>query len=217
MFYQDGWVPLCDVAAEVRRRNDEALDITSEDASRDPSLRLQVWEAYSGAILSIWEILDNASEIAVLLPNGVVAKASRQLVEWDGTDRLSNSHLQIFIGTVGSAIPEAADEEVGKDLANIRYGPFLGLPILLPQECWEIAAGLRDASYAPPDQNTRITYVEVARQIIAAHDADKGLRKSDLKEQLASTWSARRFERSWAIASQERPALSKPGRKPEGN
>ena len=78
MFYVDGWTPLREVSLTVSRRrvreHGEQLKIHGVGGA-DRSLLTR-----SGTCGEVWEICANALEVGVLLSNGVVVTASRDLV-----------------------------------------------------------------------------------------------------------------------------------------
>lgn len=143
MFYQDGWVPLCDVAYEVffwvRNKHKSTVKRILDAAEREAARAAVEDEAR-------WEllcILEDAAEIRVLLASGGMAKASKRLVLDPGSSRYALRHYDPFIGTVGSAVPAPnGPPDADRQGLEIEYGPFLGLPILLPEVCMERAEQL---------------------------------------------------------------------------
>ncbi|WP_171208727.1 MULTISPECIES: hypothetical protein [unclassified Ruegeria] len=215
MFYVDGWTPLREVSLTVSRRrvreHGEQLKIHGVGGA-DRSLLTR-----SGTCGEVWEICANAKEVGVLLSNGAVAKASRDLVRDESEDQPEecNRYVDLFDGTVGSGLHvdgwgvplETWDE----NYLRVRYGPFFGLPVLLSEECLTVAKnGGNQVSSASLDQSPKA----ISDAVVRLFDAGEKHMRLDYKEIVAPDVSFRSFQTAWALAREERPELKTPGRKP---
>jgi hypothetical protein len=128
--------------------------------------------------------------------------------------RNANSFVHLFTGTVGSGKVWDSDgnqfESWNEPILRTRYGPFFGLPVLLSEECLEIAkTGGCDKKEPVLDQSPKA----VSEGIVRLFDAGQKITKSEYKAILAPDISVRKFQSAWEMARDKRPEISTPGRK----
>lgn len=232
MFHVSGWISLAEVTSAVRSRHQRSriraiasMLLNGRDFTADE----MKWNIET----EVWQICQEVEEVAVLLSNGSVVLASKELIE--GSAGEENDHVNIYVGTVGSGGSKTSRKRP-TDIDK-RYGPFVGLPILLPEECRDFAEGkplvsgisserdkpnsdIEDDTLAgeylyyedhPVDQSPRA----VAKAIGEIFASGEVYRKSDYKEIFGPDMSVRQFEHAWKLATEQHPELSKPGRKPQ--
>ncbi len=122
MFYEEGWVPLSDVTAEVFRRLQAMSAVGNVAGALNETLAI-----------SVWDICDASSKIGVTGPDGNVIAASKELVSWADPRALGNEHLHLVAGTVGSTdLKDASGAVPTRDALALRYGAFLNMPVVIP-------------------------------------------------------------------------------------
>jgi len=205
MFFEDGWVPLSEITGEVLRRL-QAL------RAKAPAGETQTKGLSQDLAISVWDICDAAPKIGVTGPDGAVIPASKDLVAWADPMALSNEHVDLRQGNVGSSSLPDADGHL-PDPAELaaRYGTFLHLPIVMPINAFQSSLTFLEDELAA--QKTRDeAVIEVARAIVARLDSGALLTRDIARREIGAAISRRKFKLAWAIAAQNRPALSAPAR-----
>jgi hypothetical protein len=176
-----------------------------------------------------WLTAVEAKEIAVCLSDGSILAASRELIDPINVYDNLNNHIDLMVGTVGSAHSEKHSENpFSQNELLRRYGPFLHLPVLLPRDEFMV---FFDGFELHPDlfiDTSRSLEVEtaypknlsaraMAKEIVAAFDSGSLQSFESAKENIGPNMSFRQFRFAWNLAKEERPEISKPGRKPKSN
>ena len=203
MFFEEGWVPLSEVTSEVFRRL-QALQVEGT-VSAPKGLT-------STLAISIWDICDACTKIGVTGPDGTVIAASKDLVAWADPISLSNEHLHLVAGTIGStSLPDDTGAAPTRDALTLRYGAFLNMPVVIPVNNFQSSLTfLEEEVEAAGKPDPAIT--EAARTILAMLDAGDLVTREILRVKLGSALSRRKFKTVWALAAQHRPELAAPNR-----
>lgn len=156
MFFVKGWRPISEVSGV---HYDHYLSPRFEEIRQnvDDQARIKrVWnEINLAAYPAFWKLMDEVDRVAVLLGNGTVVDALPELVRGPGEPEESSSsnlHISLNVGTVGSSEAwwlgegRAYYESEFPPGAHVHYGPFLGLPVLLPERFLKMAAGVVSCS-----------------------------------------------------------------------
>ena len=200
MFFEEGWAPLSEVTSEVFRRL-QALKAAGE-----------IEGGLKGTLaLSVWEICDASTKIGVTAEDGSVIPASKDLVAWANPVELSNEHVNLRVGTVGSStLPGEDGAAPGQAELVARYGPFLNLPVVIPVNNFQSSLTFlaeEVKAQSPKDE----VVIDAARKIIAM--AKAGLvTRSVASEKLGAKLSRRKFKLAWAMAARHQPELAAPNR-----
>lgn len=173
-----------------------------------------------------WLFIQEAPEVAVCLPNGEALPVSRTLVLPDDPYDNLNGHIDLTIGTVGSAHSSRQQQaSLSNDEVSLRYGPFQHLPIIFLKEDFDnFFDELEQAPdnfvdpfgpYSKDSDNPKdLSPRAIAGEIVALFDRNKLTKFDDAKKFLAPNKSIRQFRFAWNLAREIRPEISKPGRKP---
>ncbi|UWQ90848.1 hypothetical protein K3727_19190 [Rhodobacteraceae bacterium M382] len=225
MFAPKGWISLNEIFLSISAIFDEEGRIGDIEFFGDENFEVT------------WLYMQESSEVAVCLANGEALPASRFLTfTFDPYDNL-NDHIDIMVGTVGSALsPNHLNEPPDERELQRRYGPFLHLPLIFPHDDFidflnELEADV-PAFLTPRTQNT----ADVDQRSQGANDSPPEKAKSpkalsdeivrlvdlgalpkfqDAKSLLGDEVSVRGFRFAWNLARERRPDISKPGRKPK--
>ncbi|NVK97446.1 hypothetical protein KQ247_18540 [Ruegeria pomeroyi] len=217
MFAPSGWISLYEVFYLISAAFRERGRIGQYNFTGDENFEVT------------WLFIQETPEVAVCLPNGTVLPASRTLVlPEDHFDNL-NEHIDLMIGTVGSAhSPRHQEVSISKEELRLRYGPFLHLPIIFqkkdfdeffdeldkaPEHFLDSSRPTTEYSDSVKDLSPR----RLAGEIVALFDSNALTKFDDVKRSLAPTHSVRQFRFAWNLARELRPAISRPGRKPAAN
>ena len=173
-----------------------------------------------------WLFIQEAPEVAVCLPNGKSVPVSRTLVLPDNPYDNLNEHIDLMIGTVGSAhSPRQQKSPMSEDEQRLRYGPFLHLPIIFqkkdfddffheldqsPEHFLDTFGAVPKSTQGAKDLSPR----KISEEIVALFDSDTLTKFDDAKKSLAPNQSIRQFRFAWNLEREIRPEISKPGRKP---
>ncbi len=202
MFFEEGWVALSDVTAEVFRRLQEmkAAGKTGEGGLSEL------------LAISVWDICDASTKVGVTGPDGTVIAASKALVAWADPRVLSNEHLNLIAGTVGSTtLKDETGEVPSREALALRYGAFVNMPVVIPINNFQssmtfLAEEVGDQSKKDPE------VVDAARTILQALDGGQLVTRETMRAKLGSGLSRRKLKLAWGLAAQHRPALAEPNR-----
>ena len=123
MFAPSGWISLYEVFYLISAIFREKGRIGQYEFTGDENFEVT------------WLFIQEAPEVAVCLPNGTALPASRALVLPENPYDNLNEHIDLMIGTVGSAhSPRQQKVPISREELQLRYGPFLHLPIIFQQQ-----------------------------------------------------------------------------------
>ncbi len=200
MFYEEGWAPLSEVTAEVFRK----LQALKAAGDLEGSLK-------GTLAVSVWEVCDACTKVGVTAEDGSVIPATKDLVAWADPLGLSNEHVNVRFGTVGSTTLKGEDGKLpGQAELIARYGPFLNLPIVIPVNNFQSSMTfLADEVKA---QSFRDEAVVAAARTILQMAKDGLVTRETATEKLGASLSRRKFKLAWAIAAKQVPELAEPNR-----
>ncbi len=203
MFFQEGWVPLSEVTAEVYRQ------LQALQAEGNPGAQKGLKTTLA---LSIWDICDASTKIGVTGTDGNIVSASKDLVAWSDPRELTNEHVHLQAGTVGSStLADDGGKPPSPDEMRLRYGPFMSLPIVIPQNNFQSSMTfLKEEVENQAKSNQQVA--EAARTILAAVEAGQPITRELMRAKLGSALSRRNFKIAWGLAAQHRPELAAPNR-----
>jgi len=204
MFFEEGWVPIAEATSEVFRQL-QALQGKGRIEVGTDGLRAML-------AVSVWDICDACSKIGVTGGDGVVVPASKDLVAWADPRNLSNEHINLVDGTVGSSTLTAA-EGGGQDSAAmaLRYGPFLNLPIVMPVNNYQSSLTFLEEEVTGQSDGAEAVDA-AAGKIVAMVESGKLVTREIARTALGASLSRRRFKLAWAVASDRLPDLKTPNR-----
>jgi hypothetical protein len=204
MFFEEGWVPLSEVTSEVFRR----LQAIKAAGALDPG------QGELGVVLaiSVWDICDACTKIGVTGGDGTVVAASKDLLAWADPRALTNEHVDVTVGTVGSStLPDEDGKTPSPEALRLRYGPFTNLPVVLPVNNFQSSMTfLEEEVKGNPAKDSLV--VQGARTIIQMVDGDGLVTREIARAKLGASLSRRKFKLAWAMAAQHRPFLASPNR-----
>lgn len=176
-----------------------------------------------------WLTAVEAREIVVCLSDGSILAASRELINPTNVYDNLNNHIDLMVGTVGSAHSEKHSQNpISQNELLQRYGPFLHLPILLPRDefmTFYDGFELRPDLFIDPERSLEVTATSpknlsaraMSSEIVTMFD-NGNLQSFELaKQSLCPDISFRQFRFAWNLAKEERPEISKPVRKPKSD
>lgn len=204
MFFEEGWVPLAEATSEVFRR---LQGFVATDKMVAPKAGLSEVLA-----ISVWDICDACTKIGVTGNDGIVVPASKDLVAWADPRNLSNEHLNLRAGNVGSSeLTDDAGEAVSQATMITRYGPFFGLPVVIPINNFQSSLTfLEEEVTGQPDRDDMV--VEAAKVILTMRKTGDFLTREIARVKLGASLSRRKFKMAWALAAQHAPDLAEPNR-----
>lgn len=200
MFFEEGWVPLSEVTAEVFRRL-QGFAAEGPIAGADKGL---------GGILaiSVWDICDACTKIGATGPDGTVVPASKDLLSWADPRNLSNEHVDLTVGSVGSSsLKDDTGAVPSRDALALRYGPFLNLPLVIPINNYQSSLTFLEEEVKGHDARDP-ELLRAAQVIIKMSDGEGLLTREIARRTLGSGVSRRKFKFAWALAAQHRPELA---------
>jgi len=204
MFFEDGWVPLSEVTAEVFRRLQgfhAAGAINDHTGPLTPVLAL-----------SVWDMCDACTKIGVTGPDGAIVPASKDIVAWADPTNLSNEHVDLTQGSVGStSLPGEDGKLPSRDELHLRYGPFLNLPVVIPINNFQSSLTFLEeevCGQAAKDEEI----LKGAQTIVKMLDSGVLVTRDTARVKLGAGLSRRKFKSAWALAAKHRPDLAAPNR-----
>jgi len=205
MFFEEGWVPLSEVTTEVFRRlqgMQAAGDVP--DGQGEPLGPLLA--------VSVWDICDACTKVGVTASDGTVIPASKDLVAWADPRDLSNEHINLRDGTVGSSqLPNEAGKLQTLVELQVRYGPFLSMPVVIPINNFQSSLTFLEEEVKSQRVNDDAVR-GAAKTIIQMNDAEGLLTRDIARRKLGSALSRRKFKLAWGLAARHRPTLALPSR-----
>lgn len=203
MFFEEGWVPLSEVTSEVFRRLQgfQAAGLLSAGTGLTGVLAV-----------SVWDICDACTKIGITGADGNVIPASKDLVAWADPRSLSNEHVNLVAGTVGSTTLPGGDGTVpGRDALLLRYGPFLNLPLVIPINNFQSSLTFLEEEVKNEDPKDEAV-VNGARTILQMVKDGQLVTRDIARTKLGSGLSRRKFKNAWALAARHAPDLAAPNR-----
>ncbi len=204
MFFEEGWTPLSEITADVFRR----LQVLRADK------KIGRGQGSLGAILavSVWDICEATTKLGATAPDGTVVSASKDLVLWADPTNLSNEHVNLRTGSVGSTeLPDAHGELPDTETQIARYGPFLNLPLVIPINTYQSSVGYM-AEEVREDLSQDTALIDGARTILSMVEAGELVTREIAKVRIGTALTRRKFKLAWAMAAAKRPDLKTPNR-----
>lgn len=203
MFFEEGWVPISDVTSEVFRAIQGAL---ASGEMRPPKGGL------TGVLaLSVWDICDATTKFGVTAADGTVIPASKEILAWADPESLSNEHVNLRAGTVGSSdLPDEKGKMPSREQLIDRYGSFLGLPVVIPLNGFQSSMTFLAEELKRAHERDQMV-VDAAKTILRMAEAGFVTREV-ARTTLGASLSRRKFKQAWALASQHNPDLRAPNR-----
>ena len=204
MFFEEGWVPLSEVSTEVFRR--------LQGFVADGSLKLPEGGLSETLAISVWDICDACTKIGITGADGTVIPASKGLVAWADPRNLSNEHVNLRVGSVGSSdLPDESGAAAAREVMMQRYGPFFGLPLVIPINNFQSSLTfLEEEVTKTPDRDDAV--IAAAKSILTMHKGADLLTRGIARTKLGASLSRRKFKMAWALAAQHAPELAAPNR-----
>ena len=162
--------------------------------------------------VSVWDLCDAAPKIGATAADGTVVEASGDLLGWADPTELTNEHVNLQIGSVGSttlrdetgALPDQA-------ALRARYGPFLSLPMVVPINAYQSSLGYL-AEEVKADITEDEDLIKGARTILTMLEKGEVVTREIARARIGTALSRRRFKLAWAIAATKVPDLKAPNR-----
>lgn len=204
MFFEEGWIPLSEITADVFRRL-QVLKSNKKIGRGQGSLR--------GILaVTIWDICEATTKLGATGPGGTVVSASKELVLWSDPTSLSNEHINLQIGSVGSSdLLDEQGEMPTTEAQVLRYGPFLNLPLVIPVNIYQSSVGYM-AEEVREDLSHDTALVDGAKTILSMIEEGELLTRDIAKTRVGTALSRRKFKLAWAMAAAKRPELKRPNR-----
>lgn len=197
-------MPLSEVTAEVFRRL-QAIQAAGDMPDAEGGL-LPV------LALSVWDICDACSKIGVTGGDGTVIPASKDLTAWADPRNLSNEHIDLLVGNIGSTqLPDAEGKTLTPDALRLRYGPFLNLPLVLPVNNVQSSLTFLEEEvkgHDPRDEQV----LKAAQAILTMVKNAQIVTREIARAKLGAALSRRKFKVAWALAAQHHADLAAPNR-----
>ena len=197
-------MPLSEVTAEVFRRLQSfqaAGNMPEEKGGLLPVLAL-----------SVWDICDACSKIGVTGGDGTVVPASKDLTAWADPRSLSNEHVDLMVGSIGSTqLPDDEGKTPTRDALHLRYGPFLNLPVVLPVNNVQSSLTFLEEevkNHDPRDEQV----LKAAQAILTMVKNARMVTREIARAKLGASLSRRKFKVAWSLAAQHHPDLAAPNR-----
>ena len=204
MFFEEGWIPLGEVTGNVFRRL-QSLKAENKIGKGQGSLR-------SILAVTVWDVCEASAKLAVTAPDGTAVSVSKDVVMWADPTSLSNEHVNIQVGTVGSSdmLDEHGDLPDTETLVA-RYGPFLNLPVVITTNTFQSSIGYL-AEEVKDDLTEDKELIDGARTILSMAESGELLTREIARARIGTSLSRRRFKLAWAMAAAKVPELKKPNR-----
>ena len=204
MFFEEGWVPLSEVTSEVFRRL-QGLHAAGEMGEMKQGLSKIL-------AISVWDICDASTKIGVTSADSTIVPASKDLVSWADPGNLSNEHINLRFGSIGSTtLPGENGELPGQDELRARYGGFLNMPVVIPINNFQSSLTfLKEEVAGQPDRDE--TVLRAAQVIVKMVDSGELVTREIARVKLGSALSRRKLKMAWSLAAQHRPDLAAPNR-----
>ena len=225
MFYEKGWIPLAELTSTLGEYFEQKFDrhargkgsasaeapVSAIDQANAAARRDH--EIMSSLALTVWEFLEEQTDVGVLLPNGKTVNVSPALVSSGGfLFEFSNFHISISVGTVGSGrilegSERAADSDESPDSKELmmHYGSALFQPVVLKRDRFE--SYLKRIKTTPTQEAST---EEIVEQIIDLYRSDpvpdKKAKQMIAPDMDSTAWRAHRQE-----AARREPLVSKRG------
>lgn len=202
MFFEEGWVPLSEVTSEVFRR----LQVMQAAG------KLGAGGLTEPLAISVWDICEACSKIGVTGADGNVIPASKDLVAWADPRSLSNEHLHMVAGTIGStSLKDDSGAVPTRDMLALRYGGFLNMPVVIPVNNYQSSLTfLEEEAGAQAAEDQKVS--DAAQTILHTIDAGELVTREIMRTRLGASLSRRKFKMAWGLASDNRPELAEPNR-----
>lgn len=204
MFFEDGWIPLSEITADVFRR--------LQTLKTDGKIGKGQGDLGSILALTVWDICEATTKLGVTAPGGNVVSASRDLVMWSDPTGLANEHVHLQTGSVGSS--DLLDEHgdlPGGDALIARYGAFLNLPLVIPVNAYQSSIG-----YMPDEVREDLTQdralIDGARTILSMVESGEMLTRELARSRIGTSLTRRKFKLAWSMAAAKVPELKNPNR-----
>ncbi len=192
MFFDEGWVPISEVTAEVFRR---IQGYSGDGIVHETNKDLKTFLA-----ISVWDICDASTKVGVTSADGRVIPASNDLVAWADPTELSNEHMNVMVGTIGSSTMPGEDGKIADRQQLIdRYGPFLSLPIVVPVNNYQSSLTFLEEEIKKNSRDEEV--VDAAKTILGLVKGGKVVTRSIAQGKLGATLTRRKFKLAWALAS----------------
>ncbi len=202
MFFEDGWVPLSEVTSEVFRRL-QALQSAGKMGAGGLTSTLAI---------SIWDICDACTKIGVTGPDGTIIAASKDLVAWADPRVLSNEHVHLVAGTIGSTdLADESGKPPSRETLMLRYGAFLNMPVVIPVNNFQSSLTFLEEEVVGEGKADKAVS-EAARAILKMLDAGGLVTREIARVKLGSALSRRKSKLAWGLAAQHKPELAAPNR-----
>ena len=203
MFFEEGYVALSEATAEVFRRL-QALQVAGKIVDMKKGLMPHL-------TVTVWDICEASLKIGTTAANGSFIEASKDVVAWADPRSLSNEHLDLRVGTVGSSTLPGDDGKMRSvQELEFRYGPFLSLPICIPANSFKSSLTFLEEQVQLPLYDEKV--VNAAKVILEMVKAKKTVTREIARAKMGEAMSRRRLKLAWALASDHHPALAAPNR-----
>jgi hypothetical protein len=203
MFFEEGYVPLAEATAEVFRR---LQDYQAQGIIADMSQGLKPHLA-----TTVWDICEASSKIGVTAANSSFIEASKELIVWADPRELSNEHIDLRIGSVGSStLPGEDGKPRSREDLQFQYGGFLSLPVCVPTNSFQSSMTFLEEQVKQPLKDDQV--VNGARAILEMIKAKQIVTRELVRKQLGAGMSRRKLKLAWALAAQHHAPLAAPNR-----
>lgn len=203
MFFEEGYVPLAEATAEVfRRLQDYQAAGIIVDLDRGLQIHLTV---------TMWDICDAASKIGVTASNSSFIDGSKELVAWADPRALSNEHVDLRIGSVGSSSLPGEDGKMrSREDLQFQYGGFLSLPVCVPAASFQSSLSYLEEQVRRPLHDDDV--VNAARTILGMVKDGQLVTRELATKRLGAKMSRRNMKLAWGLAADHHPPLAAPNR-----
>jgi len=203
MFFEEGYVALSEATAEVFRRLQSFADagiIKDIDKGLRPHLAT-----------TIWDICEVSTKIGVTAANSSFIEASKDLIAWADPASMSNEHINLQVGSVGSSeLPGEDGEKRSRADLEYQYGGFLSLPVCIPENSFRSSLTFMEEQVKQPLYDEQV--IDTAKQILQRVKAGKLVTREIVRESIGSMLSRRKLKLAWGLASQHHEPLKAPNR-----
>ncbi|KMW60826.1 hypothetical protein AIOL_000991 [Candidatus Rhodobacter oscarellae] len=203
MFFEEGYIPLSEATGEVFKRL-QSLQANGKIADLSKGLKPHL-------TVTIWDICEVAIKVGVTASNASFIEASKDIVAWVDPREMSNEHLHMGIGSVGSSdLPGEDGKPMSREEREFTYGGFLSLPVCIPANSFHSSLTFLEEQVAQPLRDDEV--VNAAKTILTMVKNGEVVTRELARERMGAKFSRRKLKLAWALAADHHPDLTRPNR-----
>lgn len=203
MFFEEGYIPLSEATGEVFKRL-QAYQAKGIIKDINKGLRPHL-------TIAIWDICEVSTKIGVTASNSSFIEASKDLVAWADPLSMSNEHINLQIGSVGSSeLPGEDGSMRSRADLEFQYGGFLSLPVCVPANSFKSSLTFLEEQVQQPLHDEEV--VNAARALLQRIKNGQIVTREIARDTLGASLSRRKLKLAWSLAAQHHKPLVQPNR-----